>query len=115
MMIEAKDAAALLEKQEFRRFLYAVIQSAGLLSNNEGADGRTVTDQSLEWHSGRRSLGHDILLMIEQGQPDALRSPDGSPVATLIAVLREHMNPKEKPNERNKHSDRYADIDADSE
>jgi hypothetical protein len=106
-----EDAEYLLSRPEFLRFAYAVIQSAGLLGNNEAVDGRTVRDQCLEWHAGRRSLGHEILLLIEQGQPDALRSPDGSPLLTINAVLREAINPKENPSDRrNRTSDRYDDI-----
>lgn len=112
MTFSSKDAEFLLARPEFLRFLYAAIQSAGILSNNVAADGRTVRDQCLEWHEGRRSLGHEILLMIEQGQPDALRAPDGSPLMTINAVLREAINPKEKARDRrNDDSDRYDDDD----
>jgi hypothetical protein len=114
MTFDRKDAEFLLQRPEFLRLLYVVIQSAGLLSNTEAADGRTVRDQSLEWHSGRRSLGHELLLMIEQGQPDALRSPDGSPLMTLNAVIHEAINPKEKTRgrrNRDDNDDRYDDLD----
>jgi len=116
MISTRQDAEFLLARPEFLRVMYDVIQSAGLLGNNEAADGRTVRDQSLEWHSGRRSLGHELLLMIEQGQPDALRSPDGSPLMTLNAVLREAItNPKEKTRGRRSRNDddRYDDLDGD--
>jgi len=114
MSFDKQDAEFLLSRPEFLRYLYAVIQSAGIIGNNEAADGRTVRDQSLEWHSGRRSLGHEQLLMIEQGQPDALRSPDGLPLMTLNAVIHEAINPKEKTRgRRNRNDDRYADLDAD--
>jgi hypothetical protein len=111
MISTRHDAEFLLSRPEFLRLVYDVIQSAGLLGNNEAADGRTVRDQSLEWHSGRRSLGHELLLLIERGQPDALRSPDGLPLMTLNAVLREVINPKEKPHGRNaRNDDRYSDL-----
>jgi hypothetical protein len=115
MIFTRQDAEFLLARPEFLRFAYDVIQSAGIISNNEAADGRTVRDQCLEWHAGRRSLGHEILLMIEQGQPDALRSPDGSPLMTLNAVLREAItNPKEKTRgRRSRNDDRYDDLDRD--
>ena len=108
-----EDTEYLLARPEFLRFLYAMIQSAGLLGNNEAVDGRTVRDQCLEWHAGRRSLGHEMLLLIEQGQPEQLRSPDGSPLMTINAVLREAINPKEKPDGRRNHRnsrDRYGDL-----
>tara|TARA_Y100001951_G_C11242889_1_gene241594 strand:- start:227 stop:592 length:366 start_codon:yes stop_codon:yes gene_type:complete len=115
----AQDAEFLLSRPEFLRFLYDAIQSAGIVSNNTAADGRSVRDQCLEWHEGRRSLGHEILLMAEEGQPDVLRSPDGTAIATLDAVLREAMNPKEKPSGRRtpRHDDydRYDDLDDDAE
>jgi hypothetical protein len=120
MTFTAQDANFLLGRPEFLRLVFDVIQSAGIVSNNEGANGRTVQDQSLEWHAGRRSLGHEILLKVEQGQPDALRSPDGLPIMTLQAVLREAINPKEKTRgnrSRNRDRDdnaRYDDLnDAD--
>lgn len=105
-MIDRKDAEFLLQRPEFKRFLYAMIQTSGYIGINAGADGRSVRDQCLEWHEGRRSLGHDLLLMVEEGVHDALRSPDGLPIATLEAVLREGMNPKETPKE-NPDDDRY--------
>lgn len=113
MIFTRQDAEFLLGRPEFMRFLYDAIQSAGIISNMEPADGRTVRDHSLEWQSGRRSLGHEMLLMIEQGQPEALRSPDGSPLITLNAVLREAINPKETTRGRRNRStrDRYADLD----
>jgi hypothetical protein len=114
MISTRRDAEFLLSRPEFLRLAYDLIQSAGLIGNNEAADGRTVRDQSLEWHSGRRSLGHELLLLIERGQPDALRSPDGLPLMTLNAVLREAINPKEKPHGRNtRNDDRYSDLDDD--
>ena len=105
------DAEFLLSRAEFRRFLFEVIQSAGIIGNIVAADGYSVRHQSLEWHEGRRSLGHEILLMAEEGQPDALRHPDGSPIATLDAVLREAMNPKENTRGRRNTTDRYDDLD----
>lgn len=114
-MIDRKDAEFLLSRPEFLRFLYEAIQSAGIVGNNVAADGQSVRNQCLEWHEGRRSLGHEILLMIEEGQPPALRHPDGHPIATLEAVLREAMNPKENPSGRRNPDDRYDDDDRDDD
>lgn len=108
-MIDPKDASYLSQNTAFLRFLYAVIQTSGLMSNNVSADGRSVRDQSLEWHEGRRSLGHEILQMIESGQPEALHSPDGLPLATMNAVLREAINPQGEPNDGP--DDRRDDLD----
>ena len=119
-MIDRRDAEFLLARAEFRRFLYEVIQTSGLLCNTVAADGRTIRDQCLEWHEGRRSLGHEILLMVEQGQPEALRSPDGTPIATIAAVLRDAINPKETNSDRSRKparsdddgaDERYSDLD----
>lgn len=106
-MIEREDAEFLAACAPFRRFLYAVIQNAGIISNEGAADGRTALHVSHEFEAGRRSLGHEILLMVEDGQPDALRSPDGAPLATLNAVILEAINPKEKPRGNRSTSDRY--------
>jgi hypothetical protein len=107
--ISREDAEHLLSQAEFRRFLFAAIQSAGLLSHEGPAHGPTQRD--LSFAEGRRSLGFEILLMIERGQPEALRT--GGALATINAAIREAMNPtpKEKTHgNRNKHrdTDRYA-------
>lgn len=107
--ISREDAEHLLAQAEFRRFLFAAIQSAGLLSHEGPAHGPTQRD--LSFAEGRRSLGFEILLMIEQGQPEALRT--GGALATINAAIREAMNPtpKEKTHgNRNQHrdTDRYS-------
>lgn len=107
MTLDPKDAAYLSQNTAFLRFMFVVIQSAGIIDNNVAADGRSVRDQCLEWHEGRRSLGHEILQLIESGQHEKLRSPDGSPLATLKAVLREAINPQGETHDRP--DDRYDD------
>lgn len=114
MIFDPKDAEYLLSRPEFLRFMYVAIQSSGVLSNNVAVDGRTVRDQCLEWHEGRRSLGHEMLQMVEIGQPEALRSPDGSPLMTLNAILHEAINPKENPSDRRNSSSRTSnELDTD--
>lgn len=117
------DAEFLLSRPEFLRFVYEVIQRAGILGNTGAADGRSVRDLDLSWLEGRRSLGREILLIADEGQPDALRLPDGQPSITLHAVLSEAINPKEKlnvnraSNNRNSgpnHNDRSAGFSGDS-
>ena len=105
MTVSREDAEFLLNRPEFLRFMYSAIQSAGLFSNTVAADGRTVRDQCLEWHEGRRSLGHELLNLVDAGIPDALRSPDGLPLATLDKIIREAMNPKENPDGRRNDDD----------
>lgn len=104
-----RDAEHLLAQAPFRRFLFAAIQRAGILSHEGPAHGPTERD--LSYAEGRRSLGFEILLLIEQGQPEALRSAGG--LATIDAVIREAMNPtpKEKSHgnrKQNRDTDRYA-------
>lgn len=104
--LSREDAEHLLAQAPFRRFLFAAIQSAGILSHEGPAHGTIQRD--LSFTEGRRSLGFEILLMIEQGQPDVLRS--GGALATLNAVIREAMNPDPKEKPRAPRYDRYADI-----
>ncbi len=106
----SEDAEYLLGRPEFRRFLFAAIQSAGILSHlgpTHGPDGR-----KLHYEEGRRSLGFELLSMAHQGQPEAIRAADPSGLATLDAALREAMNPpKEKPRDRrNNDTARYDDL-----
>lgn len=105
--LEKGDMEFLLEKPQFRRFLYAAIQTAGILSNNPHADGRKERDLSI--FEGRRCLGFDLLRMADEGQPEPLRSPEA--LATLAAIIRTAMTPKEKPDGRRSDDDhrRYDD------
>jgi hypothetical protein len=102
------DAMFMLAHAETRRFLWRVIQSAGILS--PATDGSK--DRHLAYAEGRRNLGLDILAMVETGQP--ISHPEGQPILTLIQVLREEANsqPQEKPSGRR--NDRY-DRDLDDE
>lgn len=104
------DAAFLMERPEFRRFLYAAIQTAGVLSEHSLADGPQERD--LRFHEGRRSLGFALLQMADAGQPEPLRTPNA--LATLTAVIREAMNPAPKEKPRGRRTDdtaRYHDLD----
>ncbi len=77
------DIRDLLRKPEFVRFLdFAVIQPAGIWgAATNGSDGRHLVSE------GRKELGFSILAMVEQGQP--AQHPDGTPVLTMLQVLRE--------------------------
>lgn len=110
--ITAADADFLLTRPEFRRFLMAAIQRAGILGQYAPANGQLGRD--LGHFEGRRSLGFEMLVMVDRGQPEPLQSPQA--LATLDALLREAMNPppKEKPGgRRNSDSKRYDDLGAD--
>lgn len=109
-MIDRSDAAFLLARPEFRRFLFAAIQSAGLLGHTSGANGQSGRD--LGFYEGRRSLGFEMLSMVDHGHPDALQSSEA--LATLDSIIREQMNPtpaKEKPDGRRDDHSRYDAID----
>lgn len=103
-----EDAAFLLGRAEFRRFLFAAIQTAGILGHHAPANGQTGRD--LGHFEGRRSLGFDLLQMVDRGQPEPLRSAEA--LATIDAAIREALNPapKEKAGGRRNDTDRYDDI-----
>ncbi len=87
------DLAFLLNRSEFKTFLFTAIQSAGILDAANGHTGR-----NLDYLEGRRSLGFDLLRLADEGQPAALRTPNA--LATLNAVILEAINTptvKEKP------------------
>lgn len=98
----------LLAIPAFRRFLFRLIQTAGLLDYakpaTNGSEGR-----DLAFVEGRRSLGFDLLRDADAGQPAELRHPQS--ILTLIAVLREEANPAPKEKKR----DRYDDLGTDDE
>ena len=95
----ADDAEYLLTRSEFRRFLFAAIQAAGLLGHVSPANGQLGRDLA----EGRRSLGLDLLALAETGQPEPLRSPQC--LATLDQIIREAMTPKPKDKPRDRRSD----------
>jgi hypothetical protein len=98
------DMRELIPLPSFQRFLWRVIQSAGIFSRT--TDGSV--DRHLAFDEGRRHLGLDILSMVDSGQP--VEHPDKIPVLTLIQVLREEANqqPQEKAHGRRNY-DRYDD------
>jgi hypothetical protein len=112
VILDPNDAEFLLSRPEFRRFLYAAIQSAGILGHHAPANGQLGRD--LGHFEGRRSLGFDLLQMVDGGQPEPLRSPQA--LATIDAAIREALNPKEPSNgrrNRNRDTDRYNALGSD--
>lgn len=105
------DLKAMLALPEFRRFLFAAIQSAGLLGHEGPAHGQTPRD--LSFAEGRRSLGFDLLQMAHRGQPEEVRASDPGALVTLNAVILSAVNaPKEKTRgRRNSDTSRYSDLD----
>jgi hypothetical protein len=108
---DKSDMEFLLNRGEFRRFLFAVIQKAGIWeATTDGSVERTFLG------IGRRQLGLEILDMAELGQPVA--HPDKIPVMTLLQVLREEtQQPQEKPNAKGRTSqyNRQRELDEPSD
>jgi hypothetical protein len=101
------DLADLIERPGFRRFLFRVIQNAGIFAAT--ANG---TDQRTSFNDGRRSLGLDILCEVDAAQP--VPGPSGIPTLTLIQVLREEA--QSRPPERTKSGrrpDPYSELRTD--
>lgn len=100
---QTKDLQFLIQRPEFLRFLdFAVIQPSGIFAAaTNGSDGRNLVSE------GRRSLGLEILAMVETGQPVA---HPGNPILTLMQVFREIAQATtEKPDA--KRFDRNAELD----
>jgi hypothetical protein len=98
------DLADLIERPGFRRFLFRVIQNAGIFESH----GQRVRSAHL-FNDGRRSLGLDILREVDAAQP--VPGPSGIPTLTLIQVLREEAQsqPPERTN-RGRRSDPYSET-----
>jgi hypothetical protein len=98
------DAAFLLARPEFRRFLFRSIQLAGILEQTSrattGSDGR-----DLAFAEGRRSLGFDILAEADGGQPAPMQHPHH--LMTLISALTEEV--QAPPEEKKRGEDRYGE------
>ena len=101
----------LLALPEFKRFLFAAIQRAGILSQEGPAHGQAPRD--LSFAEGRRSLGFEMLQLAHQGQPEDVRAADPQALVTLNAVILTAMNtPKEKTRgRRNDDTSRYSALD----
>jgi hypothetical protein len=110
MPFDAKDAEFLLTRPEFRRFLFAAIQSAGILGQTVSAS--TATSRDLSHLEGRRALGFDLLMLAHAGQSDALRQTDPDGIATLCLGLTEALNSKDSHSDRRRNRDnaRYDEL-----
>ncbi|NKJ43066.1 hypothetical protein FHW94_002550 [Novosphingobium sp. SG720] len=108
MSVTSEDAAALLGRLEFRRFLHAAIQAAGLLGQQtmvSGADGTL-----LAFLEGRRSLGFDLIALAHRGQDEAIRAQDPLGLTTMQAVLDAALSAKENRLERPHPRTRYDEL-----
>ena len=104
MKFEAKDAEFLLTQPEFRRFLFAAIQSAGILGHTVSAS--TAPSRDLAHLEGRRALGFDLLMLVHAGQSEAVRSADPDGITTLGLSLTEALNCKENQRDTRRPRDR---------
>lgn len=109
--LAVSEVELLLSMPEFRRFVFAAIQRAGILSQEGPAHGHTPRD--LSFAEGRRSLGFEILQMAHAGQPEEVRASDPDALVTLNAVILTAMNaPKEKARgRRNDDTRRFNELD----
>jgi hypothetical protein len=103
---ERADLADLIERPGFRRFLFRVIQKAGIFEAT--ANG---TDQRHLVNEGRRLLGLEILREVEAAMP--LQSPSGIPSLTVIQVLREEAQSPSKEKPSGRRPDTYSELTAD--
>ena len=96
-----QDCEHLLTQAQFRRFLFRLIQTAGIFSpTTNGSDGR-----NLDHFEGRRHLGLEILAEVAGAQPVA--DPEG--YLTLLQVLREEA--QQTPEEPKRAKSRYDRTD----
>lgn len=94
-----QDCEHLLAQAQFKRFLFRLIQSAGIFSpTTNGSDGR-----NLDHFEGRRHLGLEILAEVAGAQPVA--DPEG--YLTLLQVLREEAQQQTEEPKRDRRNHRY--------
>jgi hypothetical protein len=97
------DLTDLIERPGFRRFLFRVIQNAGIFSAT--ANG---SEQRTSFNDGRRSLGLDILREVDAALP--IQSPSGIPSLTVIQVLREEAQSPSQEKPSGRRSDPYSEL-----
>lgn len=95
---DREDMQLLVQRPEFIRFCWRVIQRAHIFHRT--ADGSGERNPLIE---GRRDLGLEILAMVEAGQP--VPHPEGLPILTILRALREEAS-SPQPGEKT-HAKRY--------
>lgn len=107
---EQADYAALLKLPHFLRFLSRLIQDAGIYSATANGSAERLFRQE-----GRRSLGLDILRMVDAAQPYPGQQPS-LPTLTLIQVHREDAQSQTPERTKSgRRTDPYADIRTDAD
>lgn len=109
-MFDAGDAEFLLRLPEFRRFLFAAIQTSGILGHTVSAGNAGGRD--LGHLEGRRALGFEMLMMVHAGQSEAVRQGDPDGITTLGQCLSEAINSKGSQSDRSRSRDhaRYDEL-----
>lgn len=108
MSLPAEDAAFLLGRVEFRRFLNAAIQAAGLLGHH-GMAGSTQ-EGPLAFLEGRRSLCLDLVALAHRVQGEATRQRDPLGLTTIQAVIQTALSAKDIRLERPASLTRYDEL-----
>lgn len=98
---EQLDLKQLVEVRAFRRFLFRIIESAGIAIS-------AAKDDTALRMEGRRALGLEILGWVEGALPDTTGS--AQPLAALHMAIAETLTPKEK-----RHGRQGSRYDEDSE
>jgi hypothetical protein len=78
------DIRLLMERPEFRRFCFRILESSGIYASTYGAEVAVL------FAEGRRSLGLEILDWITTAYP--LSEPSSVPVNAMLAILTEEFN-----------------------
>jgi hypothetical protein len=99
---EDTDAEWLFNQPQFRRFLWRLIQRAGIWD---------ATADGSERATGRRNLGLEILDMVEKGQPHAHDAEPGPPMLTVFGVLREEIQKPTQESNNDQGYNRNAELD----
>ena len=110
MVFDAGDAEFLLTRPEFRRILFAAIQSAGIVGHTVSAS--TALTRDLAHLEGRRALGFDLLMLAHAGQSEAVRLADPDGITTLGLSLTEalHCKDNQRDARRTRDSARYDEL-----
>lgn len=98
--LDPNDLRDLMNLPAFRRFLYAAIQTAGVLEHSGSANGQHLRD--LGYSEGRRGLGLELLKAADLALPEPMQTTEAA--HTLLTLLTEATLPKPKGTKNERHS-----------
>ena len=106
---ETADFVDLMERPQFRRFCLRLIQMSGIfLATANGSETRTF------YENGRRSLGLEVLRLLEAAQP--VQGNSGNPTLTMIQLLREEaQSPPIERTKSGRRADPYSELRTDAD